>query len=563
LSAIDEAVHAQLLRPGANSETFDFTHALIRHTLYSGLSPVRRVRLHRKIAEAMERAWGERSSEHAAEVAYQFWRGAEVAGTARGADYAIAAANNAEAAYAHDEVVAFLRIALELLPRADARRPRLQARLGLALTWTLEAEESVKVAREAGELIAATEGSNAAAEYYETAARALHSAGLHRWAWGLATEGLRHAGETHDITWASLREIDLFRENAEDLENPGIRPDTPGQRAWRAVLRVLPRQQLRTLSIDPGFESRSEIIDAPDPNPLTLLQLAGEYRRSLTLWQQEAGEAESRGRIAWAVTAWANAASAHIALGDLAAARAALDRAAALSARASASAPAGLINMNVMGAHHEMRIASDDGWAEMLQNAGAMGLLEKPAPENRWAFAMVNACAAYFFARINQTEMALHCLQTVVPALERGAFWDPTYSASACDVAAALWLLERSDFIDVVERCIREKVVLPDFRYPMRDGRLSIARLCALQGRHEEAVEWFGKAREVLDEQGARPLRAIVDYDEALMYIRRAGVGDAKRAEPIFDLAMIQFRALGMTGWIQRVEQAREHPIAQ
>ncbi len=76
-------------------------------------------------------------------------------------------------------------------------------------------------------------------------------------------------------------------------------------------------------------------------------------------------------------------------------------------------------------------------------------------------------------------------------------------------------------------------------------------------------MEWFGKAREVLDEQGARPLRAIVDYDEALMYLRRAGVGDAKRAEPIFDLAMIQFRALGMTGWIQRVEQAREQPIAQ
>ena len=67
----------------------------------------------------MERTWGERASDHAAEVAYQFWCGAGSSGTKRGADYAIAAANNAEAAYAHDEAVAFLRIALELLAADD------------------------------------------------------------------------------------------------------------------------------------------------------------------------------------------------------------------------------------------------------------------------------------------------------------------------------------------------------------------------------------------------------------------------------------------------------------
>ncbi len=52
----------------------------------------------------------------------------------------------------------------------------------------------------------------------------------------------------------------------------------------------------------------------------------------------------------------------------------------------------------------------------------------------------------------------------------------------------------------------------------MVDGRLTLARLCALTGRHDEAVSWFAKAREVLTEQGASPLLAIVDYDEALMY---------------------------------------------
>ena len=132
LAALDEALEAQFLRPGVRADTFDFTHALIRHTLYEELNPSRRVRQHRRIAEQMERAWGELAVDHAAEVAYHFWRSAAASGAERGVEYALAAADNAEAAFAHDEVAAFLRIALELLPRQDARRGRLLARLGVA-----------------------------------------------------------------------------------------------------------------------------------------------------------------------------------------------------------------------------------------------------------------------------------------------------------------------------------------------------------------------------------------------------------------------------------------------
>jgi hypothetical protein len=77
-------------------------------------------------------------------------------------------------------------------------------------------------------------------------------------------------------------------------------------------------------------------------------------------------------------------------------------------------------------------------------------------------------------------------------------------------------------------------------------------RLGALQGRTEEAAEWFGRARTVALE--ARPLRAIVDYDEALMYARRGASGDAARARPLLVAALGQFRALGMPGWIRRAE---------
>ena len=126
-----------------------------------------------------------------------------------------------------------------------------------------------------------------------------------------------------------------------------------------------------------------------------------------------------------------------------------------------------------------------------------------------------------------------------------------------CDAAHALWALQRTDHLDVIERNLREKVIAPDFRYPMFDGRMALARLCALSGRFDEAGDWFARARSVLDEQGARPLRAITDYDEALMYARRNATGDRALALPLLDAAMRQFNDIGMPGWTRRAEDLR------
>lgn len=55
LDALDEAHSAQLLRAAGGPDDYDFAHALIRHVLYDDLAPARRVRLHRRIAEEMQR----------------------------------------------------------------------------------------------------------------------------------------------------------------------------------------------------------------------------------------------------------------------------------------------------------------------------------------------------------------------------------------------------------------------------------------------------------------------------------------------------------------------------
>src|SRR5262249_52893843 len=105
-----------------------------------------------------------------------------------------------------------------------------------------------------------------------------------------------------------------------------------------------------------------------------------------------------------------------------------------------------------------------------------------------------------------------------------------TYTALICRCCEALWRVGRADFADVLERNLRAKTLAADFREPGADARLAMAQLCALTGRPDEAHEWFERARAVLDEQGARPLRALVDLDEAWMEVRRGPQGDRDHA---------------------------------
>src|SRR5262249_17512063 len=125
----------------------------------------------------------------------------------------------------------------------------------------------------------------------------------------------------------------------------------------------------------------------------------------------------------------------------------------------------------------------------------------------------------------------------------------------ACYAAETLWFIERTDHLATIERAVRQNVVEPDFRYPNVDGRLALARLCTLTGRWDEAADWFSRARTVLEEQGARPLRAITDFDEALMFQGRGAPGDRERAHALLERARAQFEDIGMSGWLRRAAE--------
>jgi class 3 adenylate cyclase/tetratricopeptide (TPR) repeat protein len=555
LDAVDEALAAQVLQRGSDPESCDFVHALIRHTLYGALSPPRQVRLHRHIAETMEELYGEHAAEHAAKIAEQYHRSAALPGAERGVTHALVAADRAEAAYARDEAVTYLRMAWTLLPENDTRRARLLARLAVALAWGLNFDEALTAAQDAATGIATTEGKHAAADYLADATWELHRAGAVRAAWALAEQGLRLVDDRRDKTWVQLMAIDIMRREAEDPDSPGIVLDTPERRAVAdAATRLsIPQAELRgILAAMPGFPlptSRREILEAFSDEAHPLLYGGGEYRRALPMLEEDALRRQREGGISSAVMGWGHVARACTALGQLSAAWQAHDRGAALASRLVGPDPA---RMEVEWIRYDLAIAVDEGWEDFL--AGVQRTLQKRPAWYNFQFAAVRAAAARSYARLGKGDEATALVCEILPALERAPAWAQSYTYIACDAAATLWLAERTDYASVVEPAVRNVVAI-DFRTPMRDARLGLAQLCALQGRYDEAVEWFAKARIVLDEEGARPLRAIVDHDEALMYARRGAGGDRERATPLLEAALEQFRAIGMTGWIKRAEE--------
>ncbi len=131
LDAIDEALAAQLLVERERG-IYDFTHALIRHTLYEELSTPRRSLLHRRIGEALERLYAHDVEPRLAELAHHFYEGGE-ANAGKAIDYCARAGDRAAASLAYDEAAYQYDRAQELTAATCPNDPALRIELMLQL----------------------------------------------------------------------------------------------------------------------------------------------------------------------------------------------------------------------------------------------------------------------------------------------------------------------------------------------------------------------------------------------------------------------------------------------
>jgi len=101
LDALDEAANAQLIAAGAD-DSFSFTHDKIREVLYEELNPIRRRRLHRHVAEGLQRKC-EKSPCAVEKLAHHYIQAGD---HERGLEYAKHAAAEAARLFAFDEAIA-------------------------------------------------------------------------------------------------------------------------------------------------------------------------------------------------------------------------------------------------------------------------------------------------------------------------------------------------------------------------------------------------------------------------------------------------------------------------
>jgi class 3 adenylate cyclase len=158
LDILDEALRSQVIRErkDGGEGTYDFTHALIRQTLYGELSTPRRVVLHRQIGEAMERVYATHLEPHLAELAHHFFQAAPGGDVDKAIDYATRAAERAMSLAAYEEAAGLYEVALqamELKERADeGQRCELLLALGDTRWKSGDADEARETFRRAADL---------------------------------------------------------------------------------------------------------------------------------------------------------------------------------------------------------------------------------------------------------------------------------------------------------------------------------------------------------------------------------------------------------------------------
>ncbi len=137
LEAVEEALRAQIIAEkrtkSGEDALYTFTHAILRQSLYNGLSRPRRQRLHRRAAEAVEAVHSRNLGPHLAALALH-WRQSGAGEANKAIDYSVRAGEAALAVFAYEDVVQHWEAALEFgqedLPDADTRRAHLLERLG-------------------------------------------------------------------------------------------------------------------------------------------------------------------------------------------------------------------------------------------------------------------------------------------------------------------------------------------------------------------------------------------------------------------------------------------------
>ncbi len=558
MDCLDEALSAELVRT-ADSDRYALSHVIVRNALRARSSSTRRARLHRRLAETLEHIHAADLASHASEIARQYQASASLAGAERGAGYALLAAGRARAMHAAADAVEFLRMALDLTRRDDLRgRARVLGELARHHAEAVMVPEARKALDAAVTLLEESdaEGSEIAALVYEVGSimavpttsssiRPLVARGL--LAVGeedpLARARLklleRHGGQHGaSVRWLNLdsRAVDVVRSQGNELDYArSIDPTAAWEsgelerlfavvQRWRdpaARLRALEMLATRIAITAPESPSVAQTI--VDELAAIAEEVASPIAHALATMTRGAVLA-SQGRLAEGSA-------------ELSAARAMTSR----WSRLTWLSRIATLNERLTTQH----VMPD--WEEMATTFQA--LAEEADGSN--ARLIYTSWTSYAYARCERADEARDLLQETLDEMARIGLSDSRMRYVLDSSAAAAWTLRdpvaAQALLPHAEAWVHTGLADPY----MVSSDLTVARLLSVLGRPQDALEAFQRARGRVERQAQRPLRPIVDHDEAVMRRWHGHPG----SEELMQRATARFERLGMTDWARRAAQ--------
>jgi predicted ATPase len=560
IDSLECASRAQLVEEvkAGRDVVFAFTHALIPATLAEGVSTLRRRRLHRRVAAAIERL----HPDDFESLAYHY---SEAGDEARALLYHGQAGARASAAYANVEAEGHYRAALELV-EGEAERADLLGELGRVLfrqsryeeamavwqdgiaryqalgnldgvarlyarsarsAWMLDdTPQGLQICREGMAAVAQAPGSPDVADLVHETARACYFNGLPGEAAPLCRQAL-----------AMAERLAAVRVQAEALATLGILPDVPYEESVSALARAV------ELAESAGLLEQA----ARAHNNLAIVLIDAEASREHFLRAAELDR--QRGEILSELFYGINAAEQSLYLGDLAAAEEGLPSLRLLLGAAEASPMLTgflrLLEALLLRYRGELTEAID-----RLRSLRVSGR----ASGNLQGLARVDAefAMACVWEEIGEEELEA-ILQELLDLGEQGMGTTILAQCLLCVQRARQGKLEEAhhSLADAHEQPAEQGVFVrwePILSWA--EAELGVA-----EGRWPEALAAYETAVNVLSRRKHRWYRArtLVDWAEA--HLARGESGDQERALELLREAEAEFEAMGAPAYAERVKR--------
>jgi len=563
LDALEEALAARLIRerPGAQASSYEFTHALIRQTLYEELSAPRRVLLHRQIGERLEALHAGNPGPHLAELAHHFFQAAPGGDVDKAVDYAVRAGERAVSVAAFEEAAGHLERALQVLELVGGASPERQCRVLLALADVHARVGAIDASRTAAGQAAELARAQGSAELLALAA--LHYGGEHVPSLELDAPRVRlleealaaFGSEANELVVRLLRRltidftfVDLARTEqcsdqavaiARRIDKPGVLAYALSARhqalgaAERLEERLLVARELLAVSTRAGLKDFQSIGHASLHFDLLETGDAAGARAQLEGYMALAKHTREPSYLWLSVVyqgLWA------ILEGRFEDAERLANEALELARRFEHGGGPAFHAIQIS------RVRAEQGrLAEMIPVVEG---IVKATPLSGWRARLVQ-----LYAEFGREEEARREFELLAANDFAGVPADALWLLSLC------WVTEPCAILRDVKRAeVLYRLLLPHAKRNVVVANAAVngsverylGKLAATLGRYDDAARHFEAAIDFDRGLGARPLQARVQVDYARMLLERAAPGDRERALRLANEALAIAHELGM-----------------